>query len=676
MRKQTALIAAVGIPAIVYLWTLCPTVYGGDSGELAVAARFLGVPHPPGYPLWVLMGKLFTLIPVGDVAFRANLMSAVLTSLAIGFVFLLAYRLTDLLLPSLVGSLAIAFSRVIWSQATFAEVYALSFLLFSIVAYLAILWWKTREPRFLYGLALAYGLLLTAHQSAVLFAPILAAIVFAGRPGWRRLLLGGIFLSAGASVVLFVPFRSLAGSTINWPGNDSLSGITRNLLRMNWGSVQQNPYSLELFAGQAMGYLKLLVGGLTIPVFLVCVVGLIRMFLRRRGDCLLLLGVLSSLLVGLSLLINFSPDQAHLYQVSFFLAPVFVVLAVWIAEAMRVPGGPVSRVALRASRHVGGPRALRFPDEVTTGPVPRFRLAVAGILISGLPFGANFTFCDRGEFFLAREYGESILYSLPRNSVLFTSGDNETFIVGYLRLVEGIRPDVRVFNRKGYLFEDIYGLHSLPRSAWAARQAEAERPFLERYEEFVFYTEPPALNAASTSAAAQGVAAVSQVPSPTGVTVAFRPTGLVYQVLRERPPIPGANQGERDTALGARKTRRNTGILPGWGFEPTRVLLEPERFDFITRKFCITPYEMMAEAALRESDFENALLHYRECRKIGFDFPEARYNVGLLEWANGNFDDAARELLAATELERSERYPGDGLSALLSLGRVVDESGR
>jgi len=59
----------------VYLFTACPTVYLGDSGELTAAAFSIGIPHNSGYPLYVLLGKLFCLIPLGSIGFRVNLMS-------------------------------------------------------------------------------------------------------------------------------------------------------------------------------------------------------------------------------------------------------------------------------------------------------------------------------------------------------------------------------------------------------------------------------------------------------------------------------------------------------------------------------------------------------------------------------------------------------------------------
>ena len=62
---------------LFYLFSLHPTVSAGDSGELITAAYTLGIAHPPGYPLWTILGKIFTIIiPFGNIAYRVNLMSA------------------------------------------------------------------------------------------------------------------------------------------------------------------------------------------------------------------------------------------------------------------------------------------------------------------------------------------------------------------------------------------------------------------------------------------------------------------------------------------------------------------------------------------------------------------------------------------------------------------------
>lgn len=73
----------------VYLLTLCPTVYVGDSGELIAAAYTLGIPHPPGYPLFTILGKIFiTLIPIGSIAYRVNLLSAFFASATVTMLYI------------------------------------------------------------------------------------------------------------------------------------------------------------------------------------------------------------------------------------------------------------------------------------------------------------------------------------------------------------------------------------------------------------------------------------------------------------------------------------------------------------------------------------------------------------------------------------------------------------
>jgi hypothetical protein len=86
--KIPSAIILIALILITYLFTLCPTVYLGDSGELSAAAFCLGVPHGSGYPLYVLVGKGFCLLPFGDVGFRMNLMSAVFGVLSVWAVYL------------------------------------------------------------------------------------------------------------------------------------------------------------------------------------------------------------------------------------------------------------------------------------------------------------------------------------------------------------------------------------------------------------------------------------------------------------------------------------------------------------------------------------------------------------------------------------------------------------
>src|SRR3989338_5972080 len=121
----------------VYLLTLAPTIYIEDAAEFAAAVPTLGITHPSGFPLYMLLGKLFTiLVPIGEMAWRVNLFSAITTSFALAVFY---YALRSLLTieknwsnPSksviisficFVSSLTLGFSQIIWHEATYAEVY-------------------------------------------------------------------------------------------------------------------------------------------------------------------------------------------------------------------------------------------------------------------------------------------------------------------------------------------------------------------------------------------------------------------------------------------------------------------------------------------------------------------------------------------------------------------------
>ena len=128
----------------LYIRTAAPSVLSGDSAEFQLAAPLLGVPHPTTYPLYVLLGKLATLvIPFGDLAWRVTLVSSVCAALTVGLFFGVARRLTVSNPAALIGSLALGLAPGLWNAATMAEVYALMMALLVALLYLIV---TDREP--------------------------------------------------------------------------------------------------------------------------------------------------------------------------------------------------------------------------------------------------------------------------------------------------------------------------------------------------------------------------------------------------------------------------------------------------------------------------------------------------------------------------------------------------
>jgi tetratricopeptide (TPR) repeat protein len=208
--------ACAGAAALaVYFWTLAPTVTLEDSGELVVAGDYLGVPHPPGYPLWTTLAwffaRLFWFVSYRgqpNPAWAVNALSAACGALAAGTMAVLIARSgRDLAvalfrrmgggaggaLPSRIAasagvsaSLLFAFSPVMWSQSVIAEVYALNALLLAALLLAAYRWCLRPDDRLLAGMAFLFGLGLTNYQVILLLAGALALLILLRDPALLR----------------------------------------------------------------------------------------------------------------------------------------------------------------------------------------------------------------------------------------------------------------------------------------------------------------------------------------------------------------------------------------------------------------------------------------------------------------------------------------------------------
>ncbi|MDI9383868.1 MAG: DUF2723 domain-containing protein [Verrucomicrobiota bacterium] len=185
---------AAGLMALfVYGYTLMPDVGLEDSGELITAAWNLGVPHPPGYPIWTLLAFLFSRIPVGTVAWRVNFLSAFFGAVTVGLVVSLTLAAVRVQLQSiplfrkrldfmqrerlavcvaLAAGLMLTVSAGLWSQSVIAEVYSLNAFFFMGILAMMFLWLYRPERMWaFYLMVYLFGLGLTNHQTLLLLLP-------------------------------------------------------------------------------------------------------------------------------------------------------------------------------------------------------------------------------------------------------------------------------------------------------------------------------------------------------------------------------------------------------------------------------------------------------------------------------------------------------------------------
>ena len=178
--------AAVAAAAVLlgYILSLAPTVTLWDAGEFITAAYTLGIPHPPGTPLFVMVGHVWGMVvAIGGYAWRLNLLSAVCSAGAAGFVFLAAHRALrgEVAMLRLVGAAAAtlisAFTFTVWQNSNETEVYAVSMFMIGAIIWLALRWRDTRSPRYLLLIVYVMALSIGNHLLALLAGPAVAVFV-------------------------------------------------------------------------------------------------------------------------------------------------------------------------------------------------------------------------------------------------------------------------------------------------------------------------------------------------------------------------------------------------------------------------------------------------------------------------------------------------------------------
>ena len=230
-NKEKAILAFLTffLSWIVYMDTVAPTVSFWDCGEFIATSYTLGVPHPPGSPLYLLLGRAFSLLPVGtDIAYRVNLMSPLVSAFAVMFLFLIIVQLLKswgkpvTLLHKIavyggafIGAMTFAFTDSHWFNAVEAEVYAFATLLTAIVVWL-ILFWEQRSDkpgheRYLLLIAYIMGLAISLHLLNLLAIFFIALIIYFKRTkidniGWLVL---DVIIGVAVVSIMFVFWRTI-----------------------------------------------------------------------------------------------------------------------------------------------------------------------------------------------------------------------------------------------------------------------------------------------------------------------------------------------------------------------------------------------------------------------------------------------------------------------------------
>jgi hypothetical protein len=440
-RLTFAALAGIGVGLlafILYLRTLAPTVLYydlpglRDAAVLQTKAYVLGIPDYTGYPTYVMLGKLFTFVPVGDVAYRVNLASAVYAALAVALVYLVGVRLTGRVVAAAGGAIAFAVSWLFWSQAVVAEVYTLNALFVALILSILFLWRERRRDRYLLLAAFLMGLSLTHHLTSGLLLP--AGLVFVSLVERQKLLdLGLVLKGVGLFLLGLLPYAYLPirasmdylpegwvwGQPLirEYPPN-TLYGFY-NLVSGGLWKERMWAFGPEEFPVRLSMYLYYLygeAGQFSVALVLVALVGSFYLIYTDRAAAALL-GILY-----LGWL--FHALEYDIEDVYYYFIPTYLVLCLWMTVGFDA--------LLRAAE---GP-AARLPSLART--VIPVALSVVVLVLPLVGVGETYREVDRNQDYRGREIIEAVAEDVKPNATIL----HHRSPLDYMILVEGRRRDV------------------------------------------------------------------------------------------------------------------------------------------------------------------------------------------------------------------------------------------
>ncbi len=426
-RRRLALLAgaALGLAAFaLYLATLAPTILYytdqmKDSAVLPAVARTLGISHPTGYPTYTILTHLFTYLPLGDVAYRVNLASAVFGALAVALLFGVGYWLSRSIAASALGAIAFGVSGLFWSQAVIAEVYTLHVLFVALDLFVLLLWRDKRRDRYLLLAAFLIGLSMTHHLTSGLLLPAAALFVLLIEPckvlEWKVVLGGvGLFL-VGLVPYAYLPLRARMDPAMNVEDPSNWERF-EDMLTGGEFKDQMWAFGPAELPGRFVMYLDHLSGQLHWAIVMSAIVGLVYLLLRDRAA----FALLGFLFAGL-LFYALEYDISDVYH---YFIPTYALLALCASVGL---GAILGEAEILAGR---------FGARASVAAAAVLSAVVLAVVLSGV--GDRYREVDMSEDYEGRRILSVVARETAPNAIVIHHRNP----LQYMRLVENRREDI------------------------------------------------------------------------------------------------------------------------------------------------------------------------------------------------------------------------------------------
>ncbi len=555
---------------VLYLVTLAPTTSMWDTSEYIAAAYVLGLPHPPGNPFFVLIGRVFSILPIApSVAMRINVLAALSSAASATFWFLVTERVLVQWMPRrwqriMGGSLAVligATAFTVWNQSVVNEkVYTVSLVGLAVICWLVVRWCDDPDgpmaDRLLVLVAYLLGLGYTNHMAGMLAAPAAGLAVLIRKPQtlmrWKLLLAMGVALFFGLTPFATQPIRAAHFPAINEgeptgcvteiKASCTFSQLTYDRFMYNFNrgqygkpelSERQAPFSAQL--GMYWLYFKWqwlrdaynenpgAQNGLAVFYAILVVLGGWMHWSKDRRSFWFFGPLVFTMTFGLIFYLNFkyghsqAPDLGdnvprEVRDRDYFYLWSFSALSVWAALGLFYLWETVATLF--------GADEVRLGKETVVEPRPNsFALASPVLAIALVPLFGNWTAASRAGQTDTTDFAADLLNSVEPYGILVTVGDNDTFPLWYAQEVEGIRKDVIVANTS-LLNTDWYVRQLLRRPVYEYDAAKGPKIYANQQ-----WTKPSGPPVKMTFDEADALPLAIQTPA----NAAFQKDGIIAQ---------------------------------------------------------------------------------------------------------------------------------------------------
>jgi hypothetical protein len=482
---------------LLYLVTLAPTTSMWDTSEYIAAAYVLGIPHPPGNPFFVLLGRVFAIMPIAPtVAMRINVLAALSSAVSAGLWFLITERVLVGWMPrrwqriagGALAALIGATAFTVWNQSVVNEkVYTVSLVGLAIICWLTVRWCDDPEgpvaDRLLVLVAYLLGLGYANHMAGMLAAPAVGLAVLIRRPSsilrWKLLVACAAALVFGMTPFATQPIRAAHFPAINegeptgcvteLKADCTFSALTYdrfmyNFNRGQYGKPELGERQAPLTAQVGMYWLYFkwqwlrdayqenpgLQNGLAVFYFILCILGGWMHFTKDRRSFWFFGPLIGTMTFGLIFYLNFKYGHSQALELGdsvprevrdrdYFYLWSFSALSVWAALGLVYLWETVASL-------FGADEVKLGRDTVVEPRTRSFLLASPLLAVAFIPLFGNWQQASRSNQTDTTDFARDLLNSVEPYGILITVGDNDTFPLWYAQEVEGIRKDVIVAN--------------------------------------------------------------------------------------------------------------------------------------------------------------------------------------------------------------------------------------